>query len=244
MSRGLLGPAPSLAAQRTVLVGAMAITTAASWMFLISSSERMMAGPQYKVLIALPVWAAMMMGMMLPGATPMFAAYVSVNERNGSRWQPLAAFVLAYVSLWVGVSSLGACIQQALARAGLLSHMGVSTRPLLSASLLVLAGLYQFSPLKQACLRRCRTPLGFLLTEWRPGTSGALRLGWRHGVECLLCCWALMVLMFALGTMNLLGMAALTVLMLVEKSLPGGQIIGRWFGALFVLWGLALAIAN
>lgn len=95
----------------------------------------------------------------------MFAAYVSVNERNGSQWQPLAAFVLAYVSLWIGVRALGACIQQALAGAGLLFHMGVSTRPVLSGSLLVLAGMYQFSLLKQVCLRRCRTPLGFLLTE-------------------------------------------------------------------------------
>ena len=244
MSRGGLGLTPSLAAQRAVLVGAMTVTTAAAWMSLINSGERMMGGPQHEVLIALPVWAAMMIGMMLPGATPMFAAYVGVNERNGSQWQPLAAFVLAYVSLWIGVSALGACIQQALAGAGLLSHMGVSTRPVLSGSLLVLAGMYQFSPLKQACLRRCRTPLGFLLTEWQPGTSGALKLGWRHGVECLLCCWALMALMFVLGTMNLLWMAALTVLMLVEKSAPAGQIIGRWCGALFVAWGVALAIAN
>ncbi len=244
MSRAGLRLTPSLAAQRATLVGAIAITTVASWIYLISSGERMMGGPQHQALIALPVWAAMMTGMMLPGATPMFAAYVSVNERNGSRWQPLAAFVLAYSSLWIGVSSLGASIQQALAGAGLLSAMGASTRPILSGVLLVLAGLYQFSPLKQACLRRCRTPLGFLLTEWRPGTSGALKLGWRHGAECLLCCWALMALMFVLGTMNLLWMAALTVLMLVEKSLPAGQIIGKWAGALFVVWGLALAIAR
>jgi predicted metal-binding membrane protein len=242
MTREAFAPAPSLAAQRAVLVGAMALATAAAWMYLIRSGERMMGGPQHAVLIALPVWAAMMIGMMLPGATPMFAAYAGVNERNGSRWQPLAAFVLAYLSLWIGVSALGAWFQQALMGAGLLSHMGVSTRPLLSGALLVLAGVYQFSPLKQACLRRCRSPLGFLLTEWRPGTSGALKLGGRHGVECLLCCWALMALMFVLGTMNLVWMAALTVLMLVEKSAPAGQIIGRWSGALFVVWGLALAI--
>jgi predicted metal-binding membrane protein len=233
-----------LAAQRAALVAAMAVTTVAAWIYLISFGAPMMTGSWREVLIALPVWAAMMIGMMLPGATPMFAAYVGVNERNGSRWQPLAAFVLAYASLWIGASALGACIQQALAGAGLLSHMGVSTRPVFSSALLVLAGAYQFSPLKQACLRRCRTPLGFLLTEWRPGTSGALTLGWRHGVECLLCCWALMALMFVLGTMNLLWMAALTVLMLVEKSAPAGQIIGRWSGALFVAWGLALAIAR
>ena len=233
-----------LAAQRAVLFGAMAVTTASSWIYVINSGERMMGGPQNHVLTAFPMWAGMMIGMMLPGATPMFAAYVGVNERNGSGWRPVTAFVLAYVSLWIGASALGAGIQQALAGAGLLSHMGASTRPVLSGSLLVLAGLYQFSPLKQSCLRRCRTPLGFLLTEWRPGTGGALRLGWMHGLECLLCCWALMALMFVLGTMNLLWMAVLTVLMLVEKTAPAGQIIGRWSGALFVAWGVALAVAN
>lgn len=244
MSRGGLGPIPSLAAQRATLCGAMALTTVAAWTYFISSSGRMMGGSQHNVLAALPMWAAMMVGMMLPGATPMFAAYVGVNERNGSRWQPLAAFVLAYVSLWIGVSALGASVQQALAGAGLLSHMGASSRPVVSAALLVLAGAYQFSPIKQACLRKCRTPLGFLLTEWRPGIAGALKLGWRHGVECVLCCWALMALMFVLGTMNLVWMAALTVLMLVEKATPAGQMIGRWSGALFVVWGVALAIAK
>ncbi len=108
----------------------------------------------------------------------------------------------------------------------------------------MLAGVYQFSPLKQACLRRCRTPLGFLLTEWRSGVSGALKLGWLHGAECILCCWALMALMFVLGTMNLLWMAALALLMLVEKSAPAGQIIGRWSGVLFIGWGVALAAAG
>ena len=244
MSRGSVGSIPSLAAQRAALVGAIAVTAAAAWIYVISSGERMMGAPQHDVVLALPVWAAMMMGMMLPGATPMFTAYVGVNQRNGSQWQPIAGFVLAYASLWIGVSALGAWIQQALTGAGFLSHMGVSTRPVLSGSLLVLAGVYQFSPLKQACLRRCRSPLGFLLTEWRPGTSGALNLGWRHGAECLLCCWALMALMFVLGSMNLLWMAALTALMLVEKSAPAGQIVGRWSGALFVIWGVALAIAN
>jgi predicted metal-binding membrane protein len=227
-----------------MLMGAMAFTTAASWMYVAGSGARMMGGPHHEVLVALPVWAAMMTGMMLPGATPMFAAYVRVNERNGGEWPPVAAFALAYLSLWVGVSALGACVQQWLAGAGLVSHMGVSTRPLVSSALLVLAGAYQVSPLKQACLRRCRTPLGFLLTEWRPGVSGALKLGWLHGVECILCCWALMALMFVLGTMNLLWMAALTVLMLVEKLAPAGQIVGRWAGALFVGWGVALAVAG
>ena len=244
MSRGGAVTAPSLAAQRAILVGAMAVTTAASWLYVIRSGAGMMGGPHHEVLVAVPVWAAMMTGMMLPGAAPMFAVYVRVNARNGGEWRPVAAFALAYVALWVAVSALGAWLQEWSVRVGLLSQMGVSTRPLVSAALLVLAGVYQFSPLKQACLRRCRTPLGFLLTEWRPGVSGALKLGCLHGVECILCCWALMALMFVLGTMNLLWMAALALLMLVEKLAPAGQIVGRWAGALFIGWGVALAAAG
>jgi predicted metal-binding membrane protein len=244
MSGAGAAAAPSRAAQRAMLMGAMAAATAASWMYIVGAGARMMGGPHHELLVAVPVWAAMMTGMMLPGAAPMFAAYARVNARNDGRWPPVAAFALAYISLWVGVSVLGAWVQQWLAGAGLVSHMGASTRPLVSAALLMIAGAYQFSPLKQACLRRCRTPLGFLLTEWRSGVSGALKLGSLHGAECILCCWALMALMFVLGTMNLLWMAALTVLMLVEKTAPAGQIIGRWCGALLILWGVALAAAG
>ena len=234
MSRGGLSPTPSLAAQRAMLVGAMAASTAASWMYLVRSGERMMGGPRHEVLIALPMWAAMMIGMMLPGATPMFAAYLRVNQRNGSRWQPLAAFVLAYASLWIGVSALGAWIQQALAGAGLLSHMGVSTRPLITGALLVLAGLSQFSPLKQACLQRCRTPLRISANRMAAGhVRGAhTRLAARRRVPAVL-----------LGVdgpdvrsrndESAVDGHVLTVLMLVEKTAPAGQIIGWWSGALF-----------
>jgi len=235
---------PSLTAQRAILVGAMAVTTAASWAYVAASGVLMMGGPHHEVLVAVPIWAAMMTGMMLPAAAPMFVAYVRVNARNGGQWQPVAAFALAYASLWIAVSAALACVQQWLVSAGLVSHMGVSTRPAVSAALLVLAGAYQFHPLKQSCLRRCRTPLGFLLAEWRSGVSGALKLGCRHGVECILCCWALMALMFVLGTMNLLWMAALALLMLVEKSAPAEQMIGRWSGALLIGWGVAVAAAG
>jgi predicted metal-binding membrane protein len=245
MSRGGgRAAALSLPAQRAVLLGAMAVTTAASWIYVAGPGTRMMVGSHDGILVAVPVWAAMMTGMMLPGAAPMFAAYVRVNERNGGEWRPVAAFVLAYLSLWIAMSAVGACVQQWLARAGLVSHMGASTRPLVSAALLVLAGAYQFSPLKQACLRRCRTPLGFLMTEWRSGVSGALKLGYLHGAECVVCCWALMALMFVLGTMNLLWMAALALLMLAEKAAPAGPRIGRWSGAVFVVWGLVLAVTG
>jgi predicted metal-binding membrane protein len=236
--------APPIALQRGILLTAVAVTAVASWTYVVGSAHHMMGGHPHELLAALPVWAAMMTGMMLPGAAPMFAAYAGVNRRNGGRWAPLAAFVAAYLSLWIAVSVAGAVLQQWLTAAGLSSPMGTGTRPLLAAAVLLVAGMYQFSPLKQACLRRCRTPLGFLLTEWRPGTLGALRMGGLHGVECLLCCWALMALMFVLGAMHLLWMAVLTVVMLVEKAAPAGPTIGRWCGALLIGSGLAVAFVR
>ena len=108
MSRAGAAAAPSLAAQRAMLAGAMAVTTAASWIYVAKSGARMMGGPHHEILVAVPVWAAMMTGMMLPGAAPMFAAYTRVNARNGGNWRPVAAFALAYVWLWIVVSVLGA----------------------------------------------------------------------------------------------------------------------------------------
>ncbi|MEB3321356.1 MAG: DUF2182 domain-containing protein [Synechococcaceae cyanobacterium] len=235
---------PPLAVQRAILLAALAGTVVASWFYVITSADHGMGAAHADVPVALPVWAAMMTGMMLPGAAPMFTAYLRVNHRNGGRWEPLAAFVLAYLTLWIAVSLLGASAQQGLMAAGLISPTGASTRPLLSAAVLLIAGIYQFTPLKQACLWRCRTPLGFILTEWRPGALGALRMGWIHGQECILCCWALMALMFVLGSMNLLGMALLTILMLVEKAAPAGAAIGRWGGALLIGSGLVVALAR
>jgi len=231
-----------LALQRGILLGAVAGTVVAAWWYVVASGHRMVGGQQGDLLVAVPVWAAMMTGMMLPGAAPMFAAYAQVNGRSGGRWAPLAGFVGAYLALWIGVSVLGAFVQQHLIATGVLSPMGHSLHPLLSAAALLIAGAYQFTPLKEACLRRCRTPLGFLMTEWRPGTPGALRLGWRHGLECLLCCWAFMVLMFVLGAMNLIWMALLTVVMLVEKAAPAGRAIGRWCGALLIGAGLIVGL--
>jgi predicted metal-binding membrane protein len=234
-----------LIAERAVIVGAIALTTAAAWAYVarLAGSGHMGHHMSAGAVPAVSMWIAMMTGMMLPSAAPMFVAYARVSGREPrAHWLRVIAFASAYLAMWIGVSVVCALAQRWLSAAGLVSHMGASTRPQLSAALLVGAGGYQFSSLKHACLRQCRTPLAFLLTEWRPGVPGALSLGLRHGRDCVFCCWAIMRLMFVLGTMNLLWMAALTVLMLVEKAAPAGALVGRVSGALFVLWGVSVLI--
>ncbi len=139
--------------------------------------------------------------------------------------------------VWTGFSAIATAAQWAADRLSLLSTMMASANPWLSGLVLIAAGLFQFGPLKHACLRRCRTPMGFILTEWRPGTGGVFVTGLRHGVYCVGCCWALMALFFVFGTMNLVAAAGLAALVFAEKALPGGTVIARIFGIGFAAAG-------
>lgn len=224
--------------ERMLLAGGIATVTLLCWTYMLGRRARAMQAAGHGLAVELLMWAVMLCGMMLPSAVPMLLAYERVSGRipRGHLGRTLL-FAVAYLALWMAFSIFGAAGQIGLRATGMLSHLGASTRPLLSAALLLTAGVYQLSPLKQACLHRCRTPMGFVITEWRPGARGALEMGLRHGTECVLCCWAVMGLVFVLGTMNLLWMAALTILMLAEKTLPGGRQIGLLAGYAFLLWG-------
>jgi predicted metal-binding membrane protein len=130
--------------------------------------------------------------------------------------------------------------QWGLHTAALLSPMLASTSPLLGGLLLLAAGIFQWTPLKSTCLTQCRSPLGFVMTAWREGTWGALRMGLRHGMYCVGCCWVLMALLFVAGVMNLLWVAAIAALVLMEKVLPRGEWVGRVVGGILMLAGLVL----
>ncbi len=184
------------------------------------------------------MWAVMMAAMMLPSALPMVLTFVHLSARGG---QPARgrAFVAAYLAAWFAFSAAATAAQWAFQALGWVDPMAASTSAPLTAALVLVAGLYQFTPLKRACLARCRTPMGFLLGEWRPGTAGALRMGARHGVQCLGCCWALMALLFVGGAMNLAWVAALALAVAAEKLLPGGQRLAAWLGAALVCAGVA-----
>ncbi len=227
--------------ERALFALGLAAVTLLCWAQLVREAASGVHRTDQGLSMALPMWAIMMCGMMLPGAAPMLLTYERVSARiPRGHLMRTALFAVGYLALWMSFSLAGAATQVGLHAGGMLSHPGASTRPLLSATLLLLAGAYQVSPLKQACLRRCRTPMGFVLTEWRPGARGALVMGLRHGTECVLCCWALMGLAFVLGTMNLLWMGALTALMLAEKALPGGRRMGLVAGYALLLWGAGL----
>ncbi len=182
--------------------------------------------------------------MMLPSATPRLLLFHTLQrnrrERGTGAASPgvrVAAFVLGYLLVWTAFSVAAALAQWLLHRGLLVSPAMASASPWLSGGLLVTAGAFQLTPLKDACVGRCRSPLSFLTSHWREGTAGALRMGAHHGTWCVGCCWALMALLFVLGVMTLLWVAALALFVLVEKTLPHGRWVTRGGGALFLGWG-------
>ena len=145
-----------------------------------------------------------------------------------------------YLLVWAGFSVLATLAQWGLHRAALLSPMMGSTSPVLGGLLLLAAGLFQWTPLKYACLQHCRSPLSFLMTEWREGHRGALGMGLRHGSYCTGCCWLLMALLFVAGVMNVLWVATITAFVLIEKVAPRGDVVGRVAGVVLVIAGLLM----
>lgn len=247
-----MGKSPYLG-DKTFVIAGLAAVAACAWAYLIPASLDMygrMDGPaawmmetswdaRYLLLIFL-MWAAMMVAMMLPSALPtLLVFHKAVRNDSAVRspsWQ-MFAFAAGYLLTWAGFSVGATLMQWGLAEAALLSPMMVSASPWLGGLLLIVAGVYQWTPLKYACLRNCRSPMAFLMEHWQPGMRGALRLGLRHGLSCVGCCWALMLLLFVGGVMNLLWIAAITAFVLVEKLAPIGVRGGR-------LSGLALLSAG
>lgn len=187
------------------------------------------------------MWIVMMVAMMVPTAAPMILTFSTVNRRRMEQqrpYVPTSVFLAGYVVIWSAFALVATLAQWGLHSASLLSPVMASTSPILGGTLLLAAGAFQWSRLKYACLTHCRTPLGFIMSEWREGTKGAMVMGLRHGAYCLGCCWVLMALLFVLGVMNLLWIAALAGFVLMEKVAPGGFWIGRVTGVLLVAWGL------
>jgi predicted metal-binding membrane protein len=183
------------------------------------------------------MWTVMMAAMMLPSAAPMVLCFAGLNRRRSEGARTLL-FVAAYLALWTAFSGVATTTQWALQSIGWLSPMIVSMSPVLSGALLLIAGVFQFSRLKQSCLRSCRSPLGFLMSDWRGGLWGAWHMGIRHGLSCLGCCWALMALLFVGGVMNLLWIAALAGLVTIEKLAPKGEMIAQLLGGILIGAGI------
>jgi predicted metal-binding membrane protein len=189
------------------------------------------------------MWWVMMLGMMLPSAAPMILTFATLNRNRrakGMRFVPTSVFVAGYLVAWGGFSAVATVAQWGLDGLVLLTPMLALGSSLIGGGLLIAAGVYQFSPLKQACLRACRSPFAFVLNHWRDGRWGALRMGLEHGVYCIGCCAVLMALLFLAGAMNLLWVAALAAFVFVEKLLPGGVWIGRVGGLAMVGLGVGI----
>jgi predicted metal-binding membrane protein len=188
------------------------------------------------------MWAVMMVGMMAPTALPMLLLFAGTRAGRDQRGLSLATltFGLGYIAVWTIFSAGATLSQYGLHQAALLSTAMTSSSGRLNGAVLMAAGAYQLTPWKAKCLTHCRSPLGFLMTRWHDGTSGAFQMGFRHGVFCLGCCWAIMCLLFVVGVMNLVWIAIMTVFVLIEKVGPAGAYVGRLAGAAMILWGIVV----
>jgi len=192
-------------------------------------------------LSAVLMWQAMMIAMMTPTVAPWVAAFGRLMpEPTGSRTAAGSlAFAFGYFSVWLAYSVAAAALQITLSVAGLVGARGAPAH--VAALVLIAAGLFQFSPPRQACLTHCRNPMSYLLTRWRSGPPSAFRLGLAHGAYCVGCCWLLMVTGLAVGLMNLAWMTLVTVAVAIEQTAAGGVWVGRALGAGLILWGAILA---
>ncbi len=239
---------------RVVVLGGLALIAGLSWLYLAKlasgtgpaagmASPRMEAWTPSSVLLLFVMWAVMMAAMMVPSAAPMVLIFASVHRKRREQGRPsvpTAFFVFGYLIVWTAYSAVATLAQWGLHSAALLSPTMVSTSAALGGGLLVAAGVFQWTPLKDACLTACRSPMAFLMRDWREGTRGALVMGLRHGSYCVGCCWAIMALLFVAGVMNLVWVAALAAFVLIEKAAPAGVWVGRVAGIVLVGWGLWL----
>ena len=191
------------------------------------------------------MWQVMMIAMMAPVAAPWMRAAVTFVDAHSAyaRFTQSAMFASGYLVIWTAYSGLAAATQVALSSAHLLGEEGALQRPLAGAVLIV-AGLFQFSSLKRACLEHCRNPLTYFLTHWRSGSPSLFRMGMSHGMYCVACCWALMATAFAVGVMNLAWMGVIMLLACAEQILPWGKWIAATVGVGLITWGLRLGLAG
>lgn len=247
---------------RIVVVGCCSVLTAFAWAYLLHLNHQMSAMTAYNgamadmgmrmnttwhpadVWFTFAMWAVMMVGMMTPSAAPMMLLVSGASRGRGAQRRPhvVVAFGTGYLVVWITFSAVATLAQWALHHAAMLSPSVTMSSARLGGAILIVAGIYQLTPFKRACLTHCRSPLGFLLSHWRDGVTGALRMGMAHGTYCLGCCWALMCVLFVVGVMNLVWVAVLTIFVLVEKVGPAAAFVARGAGVAMMTAGAVLTI--
>ena len=247
--------AAALARPRSLAVVCIVALTASGWLALALIAAD--SGPVWQALcrpdatrgwagalLALPMWAAMLLAMMLPTAGPMILTYAEIADTAARKGEPVASPLLlmsGYLAVWLGFALAAAMLQQGLGRAGLFD--GGASGTLFAGAIFAGAGLYQFSALKRACLTLCQRPFPFFFSNWTAERVGVLQLGLRQGLHCVGCCWALMLVMFAVGVMNVVWMAALGIVMTIEKMTSTPR-FSEAVGAAFVVAGAGMVVAS
>lgn len=244
---------------RAIVGAGLAGLAILAWLYVLRLAHAMsdldmhavmgMAGPQMHGwrladgLLTFLMWSVMMAAMMIPAASPMVLMFARIARSRPTAGRPVGQtgfFVLGYLLVWAGYSLLATLAQWGLHSVALLSPMMMTTSRHLGGALLIAAGIFQWTPLKDRCLRACRSPLAFIMSEWREGFGGAFIMGLRHGAYCVGCCWVLMALLFVAGVMNLVWVAALAAFVLIEKVAPGGRWVTRVAGVVLVIAGALL----
>lgn len=243
----------AISRDRAIVLASLVAIAGLAWAYLFALSQDMaamddmpgmaMSSAPAPFLLTVTMWMVMMVGMMLPSAMPMILLFTAVQRKQGK--QPVittGAFAAGYLLIWCGFAVAAAALQIELGEMAVLSPSltFVSTR--LAGLTFLIAAAYEFSPLKNRCLSQCSSPIGFITAHWRPGYAGAFRMGISHGAFCVGCCWALMLLLFTAGVMNLLWVALLAVLVLVQKVLPYPRVAATIAGTAMAVVGLVLVI--
>ncbi len=246
---------------RLIVISGLVLVVALSWIYILYGAGmnmtivEMMAktdsGPSFLMqpaiwttsyaLLMFFMWWVMMIAMMIPSASPMILLFAAINRNQRKEGNPFVStgiFAFAYIIAWGGFSLLATGLQWSLEQVGLMSAVMVSTDRLFSGLVIIAAGIYQLSPQKHAFLNQCRTPFQFIANHWEKGSSGALRMGIKHGFYCLGCCWTVMALLFVGGIMNLFWIAGLAVYVLLEKTIPEGHRLGSLGGIGLIGWGI------
>ncbi|MBL8699872.1 MAG: DUF2182 domain-containing protein [Alphaproteobacteria bacterium] len=256
-------PAALPGRDRITLVAGLAAVLAIAWVWLLLGSDMGTGGsghsmvgmssrmvqpatwtPAYAATIFV-MWWVMMIAMMLPSAVPTLLLFARINRKDRAAEAPLlptALFGAGYLLAWGAFSVAATALQAGLDAARLLSPTMATSSRWLGVGILVAAGIWQLTPLKASCLRHCRTPLSFLMHNWRPGPAGAVLMGLGHGAYCIGCCWFLMSLLFFGGVMNLYWILGIATFVLLEKTVPQGHWLGRIAGVALIVWGAVLAV--
>jgi len=242
---------------RICIVSAIAGLTILSWLYLVHLKVEMAADATAMAAMGMPMdaswatpdvlaafgmWTVMMIGMMSPAALPvLFVVAKSESARGGTPLRTTAAFTAGYLAVWATFSAVAAVLQWKLHDVALLP-MSMTLTSSIGGFVVIGAGIYQLTPIKRACLVHCQNPVNVLMVHWRAGLTGALRMGVRHGWYCVGCCWALMVVLFAVGVMNLVWVDVIAVFVLLEKLDLGGVALTRAAGGVLILAGLVLLL--